>query len=142
MIWLLVNLTALLGGQEVAAILDRNGGGDVEGDGHVVAWLQTGCFNGPHDEFERFAVRFQSRAIAAFVADQVAFVAGVIQQLPQPAIDADDPFQAGWIIRCAARNDEDVLNVEIAPRVLAAGDHVGHGAGQGLRLEARGLWGG
>ena len=48
---------------------------DVQGNRHDLAGSQPGLFDRPHHEFRRQAVAGEAGAVAAFIADQSAFVA-------------------------------------------------------------------
>ena len=61
-----VELT-LLKAQTIAAALAEFRRGDVERDGHVLAWNKTGALDRPHQCFERFLVARKRRPPAAFI---------------------------------------------------------------------------
>src|SRR5262245_30781251 len=94
--------------------------GHIQSDRYVIAGPQLCPFDGSDDKFNRFPVRFEPRAVTAFVTDEIAFVAGVVQELAQPPINTNDPFELRLVIRRATGNDQHVLNVESAASVLAA----------------------
>src|SRR5204862_3166485 len=69
-------------------------GGNIEGQGYIFSGPQAGFFDGPYDIFHRLAIRLQPRTIAPFIADEITFVTVLAEQLSEPAVDPDSPFDA------------------------------------------------
>ena len=105
--------------------------GDIDGDRHVAPGLETAGEHGVHDDVERLLVASEPRPIAPLVADQGRLEAPLLQYRADGAIHRNDHLQGFAITFRADRDDQHVLDVEVAAGVETARNHIDHGKRQG-----------
>ena len=105
--------------------------GHIDGDRHVAPGLETAGEHGVHDDFERLLVAAEPRPVTPLVSDQARLEAPLLQDRADGAIHRDDHFQGFAVTLGADRDDEHVLDVEVAAGVQTARNHVDHRQRQG-----------
>ena len=100
--------------------------GHVDGQSGVLARRQTGDRDRFQDDFHSLLVAVQARAETALVSDQHALKSTARQRRRQGAVDGDGHLQRLGVGAGADRQQEEVLEVEVAAGVEAAADEVDH----------------
>ena len=95
--------------------------GDVERDGHVVEWFETGLFDRSREQLERRFIAGDIGPEAAFVGN-AAQLTGRRQDFAERVINPRTPVECRAPVRNADRQRHDVLQIDATLRVGAAAD--------------------
>ena len=120
----------------VAAVPVELGGGDVEGDRHLVAGDAPAVLDGPHEELEGLFVGVEGGPPAPLVGDALQ-ASGVGHARSRRPVDLRRPVEGLGEAGRADRHHHEVLDVHPPPRVSASAEDLDLGQRQQRRFPAQ-----
>ncbi len=96
------------------------GRGHIDGDRCLATGFETATEHRLHNDSERLFVGVKPRSVTPLVADESRLEASLPKDVADGAIERDGHLQGFAITRRTDRNDQDVLNIEVAASVQTA----------------------